>query len=540
MRGQRIAEKAKKIRIIFPELLLLVLMAGIIFLMVYFNDIVTSVGLRELQTDLGSLNRTNSKRDFLSMVAKYKLQKRLYEEKINDDEFGLEELKINSIVGMKEKTGSEVAERYTNILPPVFFFINAIRFVMGEKPLSPASHDPAAAYLDIAYYYERNKQYKKALEVYRIATGLIPHGNKKIPVIQLHRGFCLSIIGDYENAREKYSDVIRENRDEEITKTARILLSFLNEIRAEVNRIKNSSAGPGEKGEKLFKLMAYGEAVKLLDQAKPGNRREADKNRYYKARSLEESGEAKKSVEIYQDIIKNNPRSDYAKASNRRILTMSAADQNNNELRRLADRNNKTIRDPRYSDFVKSIDELSGDGRNLSLEQILQNSPVNKQALDSVLQDNGGQEKEKRPLTAEDTAFNKQAIKKLEKIKKELEDKNAALLRANKRMKQQLDRLLFNTIPNNRIYNERTKVVTNIDQFGKIISKYTYKTDRSGYLYTYAYSIYYYSESNQLYKIIDYDGKNNMLAVYLIAYDDAGKQVEIRKYDAQGRLIYIK
>ena len=86
----------------------------------------------------------------------------------------------------------------------------------------------------------------------------------------------------------------------------------------------------------------------------------------------------------------------------------------------------------------------------------------------------------------------------------------------------------------------KPKTIDNIDQFGRLISKYNYDIDKSGNKYVASYSIYYYLESGQLYKVMDYDGKNQLQAYYLIAYDDAGNQIEIKKYNENGALIYVK
>ncbi|MBN2532946.1 MAG: tetratricopeptide repeat protein [Spirochaetales bacterium] len=588
---------------ILGELILLFLLVSIIFLMVFFNDIITHLGFKELQTNLSNLNRKNSRRDFLGMVSRYKLQKELYENKTNDSDFAVEELKINSLISSSEKSFAEIKEKYKELLPAALFFVNSIRFTMGREPLSINTEDPARHYLDVAYYYERNKLFKKALEIYEKTMGVIRQENDSVPVIQLHQGFCFSIIGDYENARDKYTTVITTDRNPEVTKTAKILLSYLDDIQQEIINVMNSDADPIEKGEKLYKLMAYDEAIKLLDNAEPENQEDLEKVQYYKARSLEEKGETKNAVEIYQDIITQDPDSDYAVMSNRRILALGAVNDNNKDLKELADKNNQLIGDGEYTLYSESLAAAAGESGGRSLEDILKDSYLSPEITSDLLNENDAVEKEKndfideivtavvkedKDYTIKNTAFYEQAIKKLEQVKQELEERNAVLekekqrtenqrkklkelekknvaLEANKRLiEDQLQKLkeeknaaleeekqliekrlndMEQTIEKNQqersAMSGRLEVVEHKDRFGRIILKYRYGYDEAGNKYTDSYSIYYYGDFDELYKVVDYNGKNEMTAYYLIIYDEQEEQIKIKKYDENNNLIYV-
>lgn len=572
-----------------PELLLLLTMASIILLMIYVNNVVTYVGSRELEANLLRLSQANVKRDFIGMVSKYKLQKDLYDNKIDDGSLAIEELKVDSIIASRGNLLGAKSEPYKYELLPALFVINAVRFLLNEKPIVLETELRTHPYLDIAYYYERNKAFKNALDTYQKALGSLPGGSDNIPIIQLHQGFCSSIIGDYSAARKQFKDLIKADKNEGVTKTAKILLQYINDMEQEINKVLASNDGAIEKGQKLFKLMAYNKAIDMLDTADPKNQQELETAQYYKARATEENGDTKKSVEIYQDLITQNPKSNFAKQSNKRILAIGARDPDNGELKQLADKNNQAIGDADYTKYAQELLIAADDTSKNSLEDILSTSNLSKEEVKNLRNADTSSQKENREFITEivtavvkenqdykirNTVFYEQAIKKLEEVKSELEtnyevleqDKqrmesqlaklkslekqNAALKAEKQRVEKQLSELQNNVtkpgvtaaeaLTQDLSDNSGAEIVTNKDQFDRIITRYSYRHNESGKRYVDSYSIYYYQDNGKLYKVVDFDGNNIITAYYLIVFDETDKQVKIKKYDPQNNLMYVK
>jgi hypothetical protein len=122
---------------------------------------------------------------------------------------------------------------------------------------------------------------------------------------------------------------------------------------------------------------------------------------------------------------------------------------------------------------------------------------------------------------------------------KEQEEKNAALEEEKQLVENRLTDL-EQTQQESSTTGGKLEIIENKDQFGRIITKYRYGHDESGNKYIDSYSIYYYGDADELYKVVDYNAKNKMTAYYLIIYDEKEEQIKIKKYDANDNLIYVE
>ena len=105
----------------------------VIISMLFLNDMVYNIRLLELKSFLKDINRMNSNVDYLFLVAKYKLHKELYENKIKYLDFNKEELKVSVLLSNFQKQNELILEKYNKTSLPVFYILNFLRFFLNKQ-----------------------------------------------------------------------------------------------------------------------------------------------------------------------------------------------------------------------------------------------------------------------------------------------------------------------------------------------------------------------------------------------------------------------
>ena len=238
---------------------------------------------------------------------------------------------------------------------PVLYSINLIRSVIGMPHIEDIKEDNLSLSLEVAYYYERNKDYKKAIALYNQILTEPSSGRTLKAGVLLHQGFCFSIIGDYEKAKSKYLTVIKDYGDISTAVTAAVMLRYLEGFRTEIEKVLQGEKDSTSKGVKLYRLIAYTESYEVLKRIEnTASSSEKEKIKFFKGRTLEEIGETGRAVEIYQQIVMDNPQSEYASSANRRIYLVGSVNFDGEKIKKLAVENNKLIND---DTLIKIVDE---------------------------------------------------------------------------------------------------------------------------------------------------------------------------------------
>ncbi len=339
------------------EISLLSITAVILFLTVLFNDINIQIRIKEISTFLQRSSREDNSIDHMGLVMKYKLHKEMYENRISDQDTSVIEARINSILSERAESDELTEVDYSLVSIPVIYFINIIRRIIGMPLLEELKEEEVNVNLEAAYYYERNKEYKKAIALYDQILASPVTGRPLKAGVLLHQGFCYSILGEYKKAKIKYLTVIKEYGDISTAVTAAVMLRYLEGFRTEIERVLATEKDSTEKGEKLYKLIAYRESyevLKRIEGAAPPL--EQKKIQFFKGRTLEEMGETGRAVEIYQQIIMDDPGSEYASSANRRIYLVGSVNHEGERIKKLALENNKLIND---ETIVKMVSESS-------------------------------------------------------------------------------------------------------------------------------------------------------------------------------------
>jgi tetratricopeptide (TPR) repeat protein len=329
--------------------------AVIVGLTVLFNDINIQIRIKELRLFLQRSSREDNSIDHIGLVMKYRLHKEMYENRTTAEDTGVIETRINSILSGREVNGEVLPVRYNYLSIPVFHAINFIRLITGMPLIEEIDDDDLNLSLEVAYYHERNKDYRKAIALYNQIFN-DPSSSRTLKAgVLLHTGFCYSIIGDYEKAKSIYLTVIKEYSEINTAVTAAVMLRYLEGFRTEIEKVLSTEKDSTSKGVKLYKLIAYTESYEVLKRIEnTASSSEREKIRFFKGRTLEEIGETGKAIDIYQQIVMDNPQSEYASSANRRIYLVGSVNHEGGEIKRLAVENNKLVKD---ETLVKMVEE---------------------------------------------------------------------------------------------------------------------------------------------------------------------------------------
>lgn len=353
-------------------------------LMVLLNDVNLHIRIKELRIYMQMSNREDNNNDHIGLVMKYRLQKNIYENLISQDEADLTEIRVNTILARSLNDQGVLIDRYHYLSIPSVFMINIFRKITGKDPIRNVWEDPANVYLAIAYYYERNNCFARALEIYNNALKMEKYNTNTKASIILHQGYCSSIMGNYQVAREKYLYVTRNYSDKPVAITALILLKYLDGFKSELNRILKDENDSIEKSEKLCRLIAYKDALDVIGRIQGNTDRvEQPKLKYIKGMCLEGLSENDKAIETYQSIIKDNQNSKYARLANRRIFIAGTMAINGDKLKKIAIGNNDVIRDPVFNQILEQ-------GTKLEMPDVL--------SYNTALQQELGKEESRNPI----------------------------------------------------------------------------------------------------------------------------------------------
>ncbi len=336
------------------ELMLAGITALLVGVIAVFNDVNIQIRMREMKFFLHESNRTDNSIDHIGLVMKYRLHRDIYENRITTEEMNLIEVRVNAILSGMELEKKTLDGRYRYASVPVIHVTNFIRYLIGMPRLRRGRISDESGDIDIAYYYERNKLYHRAIEEYnRILEGGVEDRTLKAGIL-LHLGYCYSILGDFADAKKFYMSVIKDYGDINVAVTAALLLRYIEGFRSEIEKVVKYRDSV-EKGEKLYKLIAYRESLEVLNRVERSvSAGEKSKIKYFKGRTLEELGDADKAVDIYQEIVMDDTKSPYARDANRRIFIMGGLAAGGEKIRNLARKNNRLLDD---SLFEKLVDE---------------------------------------------------------------------------------------------------------------------------------------------------------------------------------------
>jgi tetratricopeptide (TPR) repeat protein len=356
--GRKYFRMMGRIRLYLGELSLVIVTVMVVLAMVVLNDVCVQIRMKELQVILQSGDYEESNLDHIGLLMKYDLHRKMYEDKISNEKADTLEIDVNRLISERASYREVPIRKYEYASIPVVGIINSFRFIIGKPRLRDFAEDKSTAYLDTAYYYERNKYYGRALMIYDKALKEVKRDRMIIASIMLHQGFCNALLGNYEEAKTLYLKIINDYSDKSVAITAAILLKYLEGFRAEYRRVLRGTFDPVKRSEKLYKLLAFREAVKTLKEIeKKANRPLIARLNYYKGKCYEELGEKETALNSYLEVITNDHRSSFARLANRRVYIIGSQVKEGRNIQEIAFRINEVLKDKKLDSMVK--DEFS-------------------------------------------------------------------------------------------------------------------------------------------------------------------------------------
>lgn len=352
------AEPGSKKRTAFPILSRVALALAVLSILLFFlrlNEVIISVHILQLRNELYAHDKRESATDHITLVATYEIHKKLYEQRISQDEADRIEQKLHSLY-FTETAGSRTEnELYSVSSKAALALINMNRLILGKRPAELEYHrEEDFAKLNKAYYLERNMlfkqaagQYEKALTHKGISDGLRAS-------ILLRQGYCYSLCGQNEKALHNYRIILLHYNQESSALTAAILDKYLKGFISARERTLNEQSDSLVKGKKLLSLLAYEQALEIISQTEDkGSAGERAQIEYIKGRCYSGIGEPQKAVESYLKAISIEPTGEFAKYANRKLFLIGSAAGTDNEITRLSIQLNDTIKDPILSQTIR-------------------------------------------------------------------------------------------------------------------------------------------------------------------------------------------
>lgn len=526
----------------------IVLIFAVVFM---FNRSVVSIHLNELSNAVDELNKKQRGFNTVDILFKYEINRRLYSGLITEAEYDREELKTISIL-----TQQEAPERKLGIFDYISMpAVNGLRFLLGKPFLTLTKEQKENnAALSLAFYHENNRRFRDAQNIYNS----FDEQKKQSPVL-LHEGYCLSLLGEHDDAVEKLTRIINENRNEEIAATAAILLMYITDFKQKADYlIKNGKGDNIDTVVKLVQLNSFQNAQEMLDRLEKSDTDEEAQAKiaYYRGRLLEETGEKSKAIETYQEMILEYYRYEVAKNANRRILVMSANRSDREEINALAIENNKLLKDEEFENILElnenigtTVADIVSDEDEVKKEEVIDVTLLKKLQERSVEKREYVEAENQNALLAEQEAKRLQEEKELrekqealekqrqEKIKKQ---KRQAELRRQKKLEQERKKAEQLRLKKER---ERQKALEKAKELERLKALEEAEKAKNAELQKKKveengdYSIEYYRKDGKLSQVDQFNKEGKKTGYLKYVYDENGNRIRIDTYDENDQLV---
>jgi len=350
------------------------------------NEIVISIRCNNLKIYLQDIDKSEGDIDHIALIATYEIHKKIYEERITQDTADSIEQKITSLSMSLKTDMSPYRNKFGILALPAVAIINFNRKVLGKQPLTYEMNDNEDFKdLDQAYYYERNFLFKRAIALYKKALVKRLSDTLKAGIL-LRQGYCYALAGFSDKALYNYKTVISDYGHESSAITASVLLKYLEGFKAAREKVLFDKSDPLMKGQKLVNLLAYNEALDIINTAEvKADPRELPRIKYFKARCYTGLGQHGKALENYFDVITLNPYSPYAKYSNRKLFLIGTLSGGSNKILEISKQINKKLNDPVLNKMMEDQEETSTTGATVTETIKLDVPEIIKDKVDNII-----------------------------------------------------------------------------------------------------------------------------------------------------------
>jgi len=303
-------------------LVVVCVLAVLVFSSILGRDLI-DYRISELDFLLEQAAEIKESSDTLSIVGKYELIRRRIER--GENALSNYTLEARTVALSTESILSGLELRQTKALIPLRFFLRPLHFVMGKSTFDPQNVEQQANFIEIAYYRERSRDYKGAIESYETALSKRVYSKPDVlAAILLHQGFCHSMLTQYADARVCFQEAIERYPETDAGILAWKLLDFLDSLEEYRKLVQSRDLSVFEAGRQAYFLMDYRSSIAHLNRYLDETEEEAyaAEARYFKARSHEELGEIDEALKEYEALICAQDDRQWAVEAGRRVYML--------------------------------------------------------------------------------------------------------------------------------------------------------------------------------------------------------------------------
>jgi len=340
-----------------------VLIAVLISFSLWTNQAVIDFRMKEMGRAMAALSRSYNNTSALNMLARYEMIRQrgtLPEDKETALELRLQAMAKAPADSVRVEPNQPL--RFQERV--ITWLIQGVRFILGKKERVYDIPEATRRDLELGYFYERGRKYVQAVQVYSRAIAGGGLSNQVLSTMRLHRGFCLSLLGDIKGAKQDFESIRALVGESDENRVAMHMLSILKGMEDEIRLARQQELGPFEQGKRLFKLGSTIEAMNLFNQvlsdskSSSGQKLEA---RYWFGRAQEEMGQDSEAVNTFRSVVADAPQSQVAQMANRRLYVLGKYYQNDADLEKAALKQLEKYQDFQFIDALKSV-ESRGSG----------------------------------------------------------------------------------------------------------------------------------------------------------------------------------
>lgn len=327
---------------------------------ILFNIVLVDIRFGEINYLLGKIASRDRISNTFSIVAKYELIKRrmLFGEDQNSD-YELE-AKIQALTSGNQFENQRIPIEKKIYQIPIRLTLNTIRLLLGKSIINTKEDDKVLEVLEIAYFLERNRKYKEALNLYDEVLSTSSITPRLQAAILVHKAYCFSMISNYDKAKQIYEIVISNYPETDEGILSWKLLDFIQSMENERKKLEKTRLPKIEKARQFYLLMDFRNAIKNYSMFLENGKVRKDltsEARYFKGRAHEELGENEDAMMEYRIVMKIDKTEKWAKQANRRMLMLG---EFYNQHKQIAEEARRKLEAYQDKIFAESVDKYKG------------------------------------------------------------------------------------------------------------------------------------------------------------------------------------